>query len=220
MHDENISPISEDLIPGSKKLFIFFGGLAGAIGMPPFEFYKASRILDYSKLFLRDISQAWYQRGLPSIGNNAHAIGEYLKVKIIESGASEVFFVGNSMGGFAALLFCAMLQQGEAIVFSPQTFINAAKRDKHGDDRWLDQIQKLHESRVASDIYELEPWIQNHFPVMKARVYVSVLDVLDIHHVNELRKFPNIEIHRFPDGDHGLVTKLRDEGALENILNP
>jgi len=219
MQNENNSPVSKDLIPGSEKFFLFFGGIAGAIGMPPFEFYRASRILNYSKIFLRDISRAWYQRGLPSIGNNAQAIGEYLQVKIKEADAAEVYFVGNSMGGFAALLFCSMLQIGKAIVFSPQTFISSEKRQMYGDDRWPDQIKKLHETRTASNIHDLAPWIQDCYPRMPASVHVSTSDALDMHHVNELGGFPNIKVHCFPDGGHGLVIKFRDDGVLESILN-
>jgi len=219
LQNENDSPVSEDIIPGSKKLFLFFGGIAGAIGMPPFEFYRASRILQYSRIFLRDAGQSWYQRGLPGIGEDAHAIGDYLRDKIQESGASEIIFIGNSMGGFAALLFCSMLQMGKAIAFSPQTFISREKRHRYGDDRWLEQIERLHKGHTSTDIDDLQPWIGSRFPHMPARVYVSTSDELDMHHVNELAAFPNIEVHHFPDGGHGLVTKLRDDGILTEILS-
>jgi len=124
-----------------------------------------------------------------------------------------------AMGGFAALLFCAMLQYGKAIVFSPQTFVSSEKRQTYGDDRWPDQIKNLHEAPTAADIHDLKPWIQNRYPQMPARVYVSTSDTLDMHHVSELADFSNIEIHRFPTGGHGLVTELRDNGLLENILD-
>lgn len=219
MQHTDKSPISEDLVPGSRKLFLFFGGIAGAIGMPPFEFYRASQILDCSKVFFRDPSQSWYQRGLPGIGTDAFAIGEYLTKKIEESGVSEVIFVGNSMGGYAALLFCSMLGYGKVIAFVPQTFVCTEKRLKHGDRRWPNQIAAVHKTRAASDIYDLRPWIQSRFPEMQANVYVSTSDVLDMRHANELVDFSNINIHYFPDAGHGLVTKLRDDGVLAQILN-
>jgi pimeloyl-ACP methyl ester carboxylesterase len=194
MKNGNISPVSEDIIHGSEKLFFFFGGIAGAIGMPPFEFYRASRILNHSRIFLRDHSQSWYQRGLPAMGDNAYAVGTFLQDRIRQSDASKIYFVGNSMGGYAAFLFCAMLQLGNAIVFSPQTFVSSEKRLSYGDDRWAEQIRKLHETHTSSDILELKSWIQDRFPHMPARVYVSTSDVLDMHHVNELASFPNIKI--------------------------
>ena len=219
MQKSDQSPVIENLIPGSQKIFLFFGGIVGSIGMPPFEFYQASQILEYSKIFLRDVNQAWYQRGLPTIGDNPYAIGEYLKKKIVESGASDVYFVGNSMGGFAALLFCSMLQGGKVIAFAPQTFVSFEKRHKHGDYRWQHQIKKLQETLVASDIYDLKPWIQNNFPQMQARIYVSTSDILDVQHAQELADFSNIEIICYPEAGHKLVTKLRDDGVLPQILN-
>jgi len=219
MQHADQSPINESLVPGSEKLFLFFGGIAGEIGIPPFEFYRASKIIDSSKVFLRDINQSWYQRGLPTIGDDAYAIGEYLRNTIIKSGASDVYFVGNSMGGFAALLFCSMLQRGKVIAFAPQTFVSPEKRLKHGDHRWSHQIEMLHRTRGASDIYDLKPWIQNRFPEMQSRVYVSLEHTLDMRHANELADFSNIDIHCFPDAGHGLVTRLRDDGLLARILN-
>lgn len=214
-----LPPISESLIPGSDKLFLFFGGVVGSIGMPPFEFYRSAGVLDYSRIFLRDASQAWYQRGLPGIGASAHAVGDYLRVRIEESGASEIRFVGNSMGGYAALMFCAMLRRGRAIAFAPQTFLSTEKRTQHGDHRWSRQIASLHDTGVASDICDLRSWIRDRCPEMTADVYVSSADALDMAHVDELAGFPNIRLHCFPDAGHEIVRKLRDDGMLARILD-
>ncbi len=213
-----MSPVSVELRQGSDKLFLFFGGIVGSIGMPPFEFYQASKILEFSRVFVRDLSQSWYQRGLPGIGSNAADIGGYLNGLIKNSGASEIIFVGNSMGGYAALLFCAMLKTGKAVVFSPQTFLSTDKRQQYDDRRWPSQITLLHQSHVESDIVDLKEWIRQNAPDMKANVYVSTLDVLDTKHADELTEFANIRIHRFHQAGHSLVTKLRDDGMLAQIL--
>ena len=214
-----LPPISENLVPGSEKLFLFFGGLVGSIGMFPFEFYRSAQILDHSKIFFRDISQAWYQRGLPGIGGNAHAIGDYLQAKIEESGATEIRFVGNSMGGYAALMFCAMIGRGKAITFVPQTFICPKKRLLLGDERYQDKVQALHQNLSATDIVDLKRWISERHPEMEAQVHVSDEDPIDILHANELDGFGNIAIHRYDQGGgHDLVQWLRDKGDLARIL--
>ncbi len=214
-----LPPISENIIPGSEKLFLFFGGLVGSIGMFPFEFYRSAQILDHSKIFFRDISQAWYQRGLPGIGGNAHVIGDYLQAKIEESGASEIRFVGNSMGGYAALMFCAMIGRGKAITFVPQTFICPKKRLLLGDERYQDKVQALHQNLTATDIVDLKRWIAERNPAMEAQVHVSDEDPVDMLHANELEGFGNIEIYRYQQGGgHDLVQWLRDEGELARIL--
>lgn len=213
------SPVIENLVPGSPKLFLFFGGIAGALGMPPFEFYRSANLLEHSKIFLRDPRQAWYQRGLPGLGDDALAVGRYLERKIAESGASEVRLVGNSMGGFAALLFCGMLRCGQAIAFAPQTFVSRDKRVRHGDTRWAAQIGSLHESASGTDILDLRSWIGERFAQMRAVLLVSTSDRLDMAHAEELSLFPNIAIRRFPGAGHDLVASLRDEGKLIDILN-
>lgn len=214
------SCVSEDLVAGSRTLYLFFGGIAGGIGMPPFEFYRASRIIDDSRIFLRDPAQAWYQRGLPGIGDDCHAVGQFISSRISESGAPEVRFVGNSMGGFAALLFCSMLGVGSAIAFSPQTFVNTALRHRFRDTRWAEQIQRMHETRSAVDVEDLKPWVRRHHPTLRAEIYVSRANTLDIHHVQRLRRFPNIAVHHFDGAGHDLVRELRDAGRLAEILKP
>jgi hypothetical protein len=213
------SPIKIELVPCSDRLFFLFGGFSGAMGMPLFEFYRAAQVMDCSKVFLRDLAQAWYQRGLPTVGPDVFAIRVFLKHMIEESGASQIRFVGNSMGGFAAILFCSLLETGEAIAFSPQTFICQEKRAQHKDQRWAAQINELAMTRSASDIYDLKSWISKHNPNTRARVYVSLADSLDMIHANELAEFQNIKIHSYDVGGHRLVRHLRDDGSLARILS-
>ena len=211
--------IEENLVEGSERLLFFFGGIAGAIGMPPFEFYRAAEALEHSRVFLRDPSQAWYQRGLPELGPDALSIGKYLEKKVVDSGATEVRFVGNSMGGFAALLFCAMLRGGSAIAFAPQAFVSVEKRRQHGDERWSKEVGRLHAAGRPSDILDLKPWIAKAYPEIRAQVFVGTSDALDKVHAAELSEFENVHIHGRSDGGHGLVRALREEGALAEILN-
>lgn len=211
--------VNEELLPNSDRLYIFFGGISGSIGMPPFEFYQSSRILQYSKLFIRDLNQSWYQRGVAGLGIDAFAIGKYLSKKIAESGATEIIFIGNSMGGYAALLFCAMLKIGRVIAFAPQTFLTAEKRLFHHDERWGKEIDRLLNSTSQTDILDLKQWIQSNYPTMEAQIHVSTLDALDCLHALELEKFPNIKIYRYEYAGHGLVARLRDDGALARVFN-
>jgi len=211
------SAVTEHLVAGSKKLFFFFGGIGGTMGVPPFEFYRAAGVVQDSKIFIRDLAQAWYQRGLPGMGSDAAAIGEYLGRKIDESGASDIQFIGNSMGGFAALMFCAMLGRGSATAFAPQTFLSAEKRRLHRDGRWAPQVGQLHASRRSSDILDLEPWIARRYPEMPAKLLVSQTERLDQAHADELARFPQVRIQRYAYGGHGLVRHLRDEGLLDGL---
>jgi len=46
--------VEVDLSLNGSNLYIFFGGIAAGIVMPPFEFYSASKIIDENKIFIRD----------------------------------------------------------------------------------------------------------------------------------------------------------------------
>ena len=220
MSNLNKDAILEILSPNSKRLYFIFGGLAAGMGMPPFEFYNASKILEENKIFLRDFSQSWYQKGLPEIGSDLIAIKNFAQKKIEAYKPSEVYFVGNSMGGFAAILLGAMLNTGTTIAFAPQTFISIPKRLRYLDYRWLYEITKTHlTTQKEKRIFDLERYLHaNPSPNNTIHILVSKNDRLDIIHANQLEKFQNTNIHIYQDGGHELVRYLRNQGVLPNIL--
>jgi hypothetical protein len=215
---DDSAPILEEFVPGSRRLYVVFGGISGGLGMPPFEFYRITRILGDSKIFVRDHAQAWYQRGLPGIGPDFQAIARHLEGRIAASGAEEVVFVGNSMGGFAALLTCGMLGFGQVLAFSPQSFVSERLRTKHRDGRWANQIDAIHASSRPSDILELRPWLNANASGIRGRVYAGQDERLDWAHARTLIGLPNLQVYGVAGVDHGLVTRLRDMGILEGIL--
>lgn len=206
--------------PGVEpRFFVLFGGIAGKLSLPPFEFYSAGRILSDHKLFLRDIRGKWYQRGVAAVGPDAQAVAEFIGRKFAESGAREIVFVGNSMGGYAALLFCGMLRTGRAIAFAPQTFVDPHLRQIHGDDRWAPQLAGLHEAPQDGDILDLLPFLQERHPDISADIHVAWRNRLDFVHARHLGDaLPGVRVHKFDQGGHDLVKKLRDDGLLAAIL--
>ena len=236
--------ILEELIPGSKKLYFIFGGVAAGLAMPPFEFYTSAKIIEENKIFLRDFSQAWYQNGLPGVGNTFYAIGDFIEKKIAELEPEEVFFVGNSMGGYAAILFASLVGRGTAIAFAPQTFVSPLKRWRHREQRWPKQINKMYlRTALKPHVWDLEAWLKRHSAETNAKIEIYVArDVtsqgssalgsttrrripddedsrLDSLHAGYLRQLASVTVHEFPVGGHNLVKQLRDEGALPAILS-
>ncbi|QBQ56020.1 hypothetical protein [Nitrosococcus wardiae] len=133
-------PVEIELSTSGANLYIFFGGIAAGIAIPPFEFYNSSKIINENKIFIRDFSQCWYQNGLPGISKNINSTAKYIRCQIEEIRPKKIFFVGNSMGGYAAILFAKLTGNGEAIAFAPKTFISPILRLKHKDPRWKKQI--------------------------------------------------------------------------------
>lgn len=218
---DNKKPILEEINKNSNKLYILFGGIAAAMGMPSFEFYNSSRIIDENKIFLRDLSQSWYQCGLSGIGNTVFDIGKFLDNKIKQIDPDEIFFVGNSMGGYAAILFASMLGCGKAIVFSPQTFISPIKRIKYKDWRWTKQIFNTYKAtllRIPQPIYDLKKVLSKNGSGYTVDIFVSRNNKIDLAHANRVKNFNNIYVHIYNVSGHNLVRYLRDNDQLHTIM--
>ena len=212
-------PIETKLSDKGSNLYIFFGGIAAGIAMPPFEFYKAAEILDEHKIFIRDFKQNWYQTGLPSITKDAHSTALLISKKIEDIKPNKVYFVGNSMGGYAAILFAHLIGKGEVIAFAPQTFISPKLRLKHNDYRWLKQIFNTYlKCLFKPKVFDLKALTNARESNVKVSIFVSKSDALDFIHAEHLNGTKGVVIHTFDSGGHGVVKLLRDDGKLPEIM--
>lgn len=213
-------PIKEELVKESEKLYIIFGGINTGTGMPPFEFCRASQILDESRIFVRDLSQSWYHLGLSGLTRDVGSTAKYLQAIIEQHEVKKTILVGNSMGGFAALLFASMIANDcRAIAFAPQTFISPIKRLKYRDHRWKSEIfgtyWKAMFKKKYFDLSNLEG-IQNDW---KGDIIVSADHKRDMAHALNMQKFSQVTIHAYDCDKHRIVKYLRDKGELQKILH-
>lgn len=65
----------------SKNLLVSFGGIRVGIGMPVYEFYRTLGNLECDKIFIKDVNQSWYHRGVNNDLDNLYKIAEYLQEK-------------------------------------------------------------------------------------------------------------------------------------------
>lgn len=201
------------------NLYIFFGGIAAGLGIPPFEFYNSAHIIEDDKIFIRDVAQCWYQAGLPGAGTDIHGIAQYLRAKIAEIKPEKVFFVGNSMGGFAAIALAELVGVGEVIAFAPQTFISPWLRFTHKDRRWKAQINNAYRhSFYKRRVWNLRPLLLRQNPARKISVFVSRADQLDYIHAQHVKDLPGVTVYEFDSGGHQVVKLLRDAGSLAAIM--
>jgi len=209
-----------ELSEKGKNLYIFFGGRAAGIAMPPFEFYNAAKILDENKIFIRDFSQCWYQDGLPGISDDIDSTAQYIKDQINKLKPDNLFFVGNSMGGFAAILFSSLIGAGEVIAFAPQTFISPILRVKYMDTRWLKQIINTYlKGLFKNKVWDLRPLLLKSNKTQKISIFVSNTHRLDLIHASHIDKIQGVSVFKFDGSGHSVVRLLRDEGKLPAIMS-
>ncbi len=206
-------------IPGSKVLYFFFGGINAGIAMPPFEFYKASGIINENKVFMRDLSQSWYHAGLQGISKDIDTTALYIKNIIKEINPDKTYFVGNSMGGYAAIIFCTLIGKGEVIAFGPQTFISSDLREKYKDTRnHQKKLKALNLATTNKKVHDLRQMLLRSQSNCKISIFVARDSTLDLNHARHIKECPGVCVFEFDTGGHSLVRKLRNEGKLAQIM--
>lgn len=208
-----------DAEPGAP-LLVAFGGLAGRLNMAPFEFFRLVETIPCSKIFLRDLHQVWYHRGIAGLGHGIDESAAKLSTLITSRSPSRIAMVGNSAGGYAALLFGHLIPRVDSILaFAPQTFLDRWNRALHFDMRWRRQISEVHRLRASVAYRDLLPLLGTRAGAQPAtHVFASRDDRLDHAHARRLRGVPRVRIHAYAEGDHSLIKALRDRGALKPLL--
>lgn len=218
---ENTSAgIALDLEPDSDVLLIVFSGLLGRLGpVPVFEFFNTVSSLGVKKVFLRDLTQSWYHRGVEGIGADVPAIAEYLAQLVSESGATRTVLIGNSAGAYAALLFGQLLDVDEVHAFSPQSFIDPELRTEHDDHRWQVYVDRV----VAAG--GPDPRFADLLPILSRggvrttfHIYFPAPNRLENLHSLRLSGIESVIPHPVDGGGHKLIKWLRDTGELTQIL--
>jgi len=214
--------IALDFSSDSRVLLVALGGFAGGMGIPPFEFFRIASDLETNKVFIRDLPQAMYHKGLPGVAGGVDGIVDILKEKIDENGIDRTVVVGNSGGGYASLLMGALLEADEVIAFSPVTFIGPLARLVHRDRRAPKLFFRACLSPDRNSRYfDLKQVFQQHGRETEFHIYychTGRFGRLDTLHATRMQDFPNVNIHRFDKGGHNMIKLLRDDNELAGIL--
>lgn len=212
------SALFKDLGREGDALLVTFGGIAQGIGMPRFEFLRITNELSAKLLFARDISQSWYHSELPEIGLGIVDLAKTITEVTAEAKVKRVVCVGNSMGGYAALLLGSLTAADQVIAFAPQTFLTRRLRFIHGDRRWREQCKKLYSSpHLLKPALNLKQYLANP-SYGHAVIYADPSLKVDAAHAKHLQSLPRTSVC-WVQGGHNLVKGLRDSGELLRILS-
>jgi len=202
-------------------MIVFFGGFAGGLLLPPFEFLRMTGDAGCSRVFVRDLDQVWYHAGLRDVAPDIAGTASFLRTVLDRSGAANILFVGNSMGGYAAIALGLMLAvpQARIIAFAPQTFIGPARRFFARDRRWADRARAVAACPTADRrLFDLRNPIRNQPAPPHIEIHYPVMNRLDRLHAERLRGLPGVALCPHRCESHMLVKELRDSGELQRIL--
>jgi hypothetical protein len=194
-----------------------FGDVEPAPATVPFEFFNIVSALPVGKVFVRDLDQIFYQKGVRGLGRTVGEVCDGLRNLL--SGAERVVFVGQSSGGYAAILYGCLMGVDEVLAFSPQTFLTRTQRRLHHDNRWPDliaQINRLHP--VRRHHLDLRKVLRRHASPTRVSIYFGAKNGDDRAHARRLEGLPNVTLHPWATASHAVARRMREEGVLRPVL--
>ena len=208
-----------DLQPSSSLLLVAFGGIAHRLAMPPFEFFRLASALEVNKVFLRDLDESWYHRGVRGLSTDVESTAEALARIVRETGAERVVFTGNSAGGYASLLFGALSPTPvTAHAFSPQTFLGRGARLLALDRRWPPQMRAIQRMDGRSPTMDLRRIIAGTDGRSALHLHYGATHRLDRLHAQRLQGLPGVSLHPEQSRRHDVIKELRDRGELGPMI--
>ena len=204
----------------SDNLLVCFGGLKHELGIPQFEFYNTIKDISCDKFFFRDFNQFWYQKGVSKELHSISTFCFFLKQEIEKGNYKKVSFIGNSMGGYAAILLGKILEIDEVISISPQTFIDRKIRISVNDNRWEKELKKIYQDNEVKKIHmDLKALFIDNNGNTVFNIYYSKECILDSFHAERLGVYKNVNLNPYNFSNHNnLVKILRDNGELKKII--
>lgn len=214
-------PLCAEVLDGSQTMLIAFGGMAGMLQIPPFEFFSLTRGMDVSRLFVRDLHQAWYHRGVPGQGATIDEVAESLKRIVAERQVEHLVVTGASSGAYAALVFGRLLNAGRVLSFAPQSTIDLETLGEMDDHRWDARLGPL----VAKDALD-GAWTDLTCAPAAFQASTTSCDIFfddafgpDREHAERLAGLERMRLHpRSFRGDHLIARSMRETGELEQVL--
>jgi pimeloyl-ACP methyl ester carboxylesterase len=195
---------------------VVFAGIRGEIGIPSYDFLSISATQAVKRLFLRDHHRSWYHLGVQGLAGSVDELTDALRRMIDDTGVQRVAMVGNSAGGYAALLYAGLLGADAALAFSPRTSFGWSRRLMHRDFRYRNDAVRLTLRGLPGRRYRD---LRETPAATRSRIHYSKTDRLDTWHAERMRGLPGYEIHSHLGGGHQLVRELRDRGELAPLLS-
>lgn len=207
-----------NLAPPATTLLVSFGGIWDTGARPGFEFVSTATHLPGSVLFLTDIDQVWYQNGVLGVGSSILDVVSFLQEVINEHRFERVVMIGNSAGGYAALLFGGLVGADVVHAFSPQTeLINPHQ------GYFLDKLANARRATTDGALLDLRRALTERVPDTRRTTPALYLHYSrycrkDRHHAHRMQDIPGIRLISYPSPIHGLAGLLRDADLLLPLL--
>ena len=191
-HDGNIACLTRK---NCAQLFFVYAGMHGMIeGMGPMTFLQKSGISDRNIAFVRDPHACFFDKGVSDAIPTLDALIDWHHGHIAANPhVTEVYCVGNSFGGWAALLFGYILAVKKVWALAP------------GGEWGRKLLVDLMDDANGVTEYDL---------------HYSHQEPEDQRFAESLRNYPGIRLIRQEAHGHLMISGLLQSGALAQLFPP
>lgn len=175
--------------------------------MMKWDFYKLSKILKCSFLFITSTSQDWYC--------NCEEDLKTLKTKLFEE-YSPIYIVtlGGSMGGFGSILHSKLFNADLCLAFCPQTNLNSSFFEKYDDEIPLYGKISYQNTINYSQNLDLRYYINKN---CKYHIFYGTLNDWDKYNAINL-KTSNVTLHNYHTDEHNICIFLKRINILYDLI--
>jgi hypothetical protein len=207
MRDDTLLPYQIVTRPNAVATALIFPGLYNRFAGFPFHVFDPYlERLPLNVVYLRDMTGYGFLDGIPALGKDQEETATALTRITQDLGTSRTVTIGNSVGGFAALRYGALVGAEAALCFSPPTAVYSML-DKPADAgpmsaRWGIETYSPRHRDVLPDV--------EANPDMRVTLVVGAANPEDMRQARRLTHLRNVTLHTIDDAD--------DHAALPRIL--
>ena len=194
--------------PGCKQLVFIYQGGAGRLQMPPNLFLWLSGARRRNMAMFRSRGLTYYHGAIaPDWPDIETTIEKQREIRDQCSDAKQLYCVGTSMGGYAAMLFGHYLQADLVHAFGPQTLVDLGKT-------------KLEPGEIPEAHRDLSTLLSNWNGHTRYKVYYNEGFERDRLAAERLAACPGMELFPMPGDTHNVFKDNGRYAMLKNLFPP
>ena len=188
----------------SKKLVVFFSGTDRRDGR--FDWWGTGRKQEAHQIYLNNGANEWYQRGVPGFGKGIEGTTDAIAGWANVLGATEIYTVGVSMGGYGAVLYGCRLN-ARVLAFGYDPVIRRAGT----------RSAKRLPPRIETIVADLKPIISRS----KSQIhhYAGESDAMDLWGAMHLQGTPRVSVTTLRGVEHGGAPFIEKRYGLAKFVS-
>jgi hypothetical protein len=201
LYEDEFLRVQAKLNDRADRTVLCFTGIGKAISgdtVQMVEFYRASTA-DANAVFIIDKTRSW--------GNRIDFDRLITALTPLTAGR-RLYTIGNSMGGFLAILMSSFLDVRCTVAFVPQFSVDAEVMPE--ETRW-----EVYRSQIARYRY---PSLDGHFNASAKYYLFHSGKEKDRNHWEKMPSAPNVKQFVFRDFGHGAAKRLKVMGLLDTVI--